>query len=75
MTIPEGLTTEQIVARLRDSDVLAGDMAELPKEGALLPETYKVARGYPRAKLLPKMQEDQRKLLDQSGRAAIPICR
>ncbi|MBG0809568.1 endolytic transglycosylase MltG [Methylosinus sp. H3A] len=65
VTIPEGLTTEQIVSRLRDSEVLAGDMAELPKEGALLPETYKVARGYPRAKLLLKMQEDQRKLLDQ----------
>jgi UPF0755 protein len=65
VTIPEGLTTDQIVSRLRESDVLAGDMAELPKEGALLPETYKVARGYPRAKLLLKMQEDQRKLLDQ----------
>jgi UPF0755 protein len=65
VTIPEGLTTDQIVSRLRESDVLAGDMAELPKEGALLPETYKVARGYPRGKLLLKMQEDQRKLLDQ----------
>jgi UPF0755 protein len=65
VTIPEGLTTEQIVTRLRDNDVLAGDTSEIPKEGALLPETYKVARGYPRAKLLVKMQEDQRKLLDQ----------
>ncbi|TRL33919.1 endolytic transglycosylase MltG [Methylosinus sporium] len=65
VTIPEGLTTEQVVSRLRENDILAGDMSELPKEGALLPETYKVARGYPRAKLLVKMQEDQRKLLDQ----------
>lgn len=64
VTIPEGLTTEQVLARLRDNDVLAGDMPETPKEGALLPETYKVARGYPRAKLLQKMQEDQRKFLD-----------
>lgn len=65
VTIPEGLTSEQIITRLRDNDVLAGDILEFPKEGALLPETYKVARGYPRAKLLAKMQEDQRKLLDQ----------
>lgn len=65
VTIPEGLTTEQVIARLRESDFLAGDMPEPPKEGALLPETYKVTRGYPRAKLLLKMQEDQRKLLDQ----------
>jgi UPF0755 protein len=65
VTIPEGLTSEQIVQRLRDSDVLAGDVLDVPKEGALLPETYKVVRYYPRSKLLAKMQEDQRKLVDQ----------
>src|SRR5450631_3718454 len=45
ITIPEGLTSEQIVERLRESDVLLGDVTEVPKEGSLLPETYKVARG------------------------------
>src|SRR5208337_4296093 len=65
ITIPEGLTSEQILQRLRESDILAGDVHEAPKEGALLPETYKVTRGYPRSKLLAKMQEDQRKLVDQ----------
>jgi UPF0755 protein len=65
ITIPEGLTSEQIAARLRESDLLAGDILETPKEGALLPETYKVARGFPRSKLIAKMQEDQRKLIEQ----------
>lgn len=65
VTIPEGLTSDQIAQRLRDSDILAGDIVDAPKEGALLPETYKVARGYSRAKLIAKMQEDQRKLIDQ----------
>jgi len=65
ITIPEGLTSEQIATRLRDNDVLAGDILEAPKEGALLPETYKVSRGFPRSKLLAKMQEDQRKLVEQ----------
>jgi UPF0755 protein len=65
VTIPEGLTSEQILQRLRDSDLLAGDVLEAPKEGALLPETYKFPRGFPRAKLISKMQEDQRKLVDQ----------
>ncbi len=65
VTIPEGLTSEQIAQRLRESDILAGDILEAPKEGALLPETYKVARGYSRTKLLAKMQEDQRKLIEQ----------
>ncbi|WP_445928478.1 endolytic transglycosylase MltG [Methylocystis sp. IM3] len=65
LTIPEGLTSEQILERLRDSDLLAGDILEAPKEGALLPETYKFPRGFPRSKLIVKMQEDQRKLVDQ----------
>ncbi len=65
LTVPEGLTSEQILERLRESDLLAGDVLETPKEGALLPETYKFPRGFPRSKLLAKMQEDQRKLVDQ----------
>ncbi|MGJ0424540.1 endolytic transglycosylase MltG [Methylocystis sp.] len=64
VTIPEGLTSEQIVQKLKEAELLAGDVVDLPKEGALLPETYKFPRGYPRARLLTKMQEDQRKTLD-----------
>ncbi len=65
ITIPEGLTSEQIVERLRESDVLQGDLADLPKEGSLLPETYKVARGTLRADLVKKMQDDQKRVVDQ----------
>jgi UPF0755 protein len=65
LTIPEGLTSEQIAQRLRESDLLSGDILETPKEGALLPETYKFPRGFPRAKLISKMQDDQRKLIEQ----------
>ncbi len=68
VTIPEGLTSEQIVQRLKEIDFLEGEIREFPREGALLPETYKVPRGYPRSKLLQKMQEDQRKLVDQIWR-------
>src|SRR6476619_3350960 len=38
-TIPEGLTSEQIVARLSDSEIFAGGVREVPREGTLLPET------------------------------------
>jgi len=65
ITIPEGLTSEQIAQRLRDNDVLSGEILETPKEGALLPETYKVVRGFPRSKLVAKMQDDLKKLVDQ----------
>ena len=65
ITVPEGLTSEQILQRLRDNDLLAGDLREAPKEGLLLPETYRVPRGLSRSDLIRKMQDDQRKLVDQ----------
>src|ERR1700748_1515945 len=37
VTIPEGLTSEQIVARLSDNDIFAGSVREVPREGTLLP--------------------------------------
>ena len=54
--------------RLRESDLLAGDIREIPREGALLPETYKFQRGDSRDKLLQKMVHDQKALLDEIWR-------
>ena len=68
ITIPEGLTSRQIVERLREDDVLAGDIHEIPREGALLPETYKFQRGDSRDKLLQKMARDQKQLLEDIWR-------
>jgi UPF0755 protein len=65
ITIPEGLTSDQIVERLRDNDVLLGDITDMPKEGSLLPETYKVARGDIRADIVKKMQDAQKRAVDQ----------
>ncbi len=65
ITIPEGLTSQQIVDRLREADVLIGDVRDMPKEGSLMPETYKVARGSSRSDLLKKMQDDHKKTVDQ----------
>jgi len=63
ISIPEGLTSEQIVERLRDSDVLSGEIREIPREGALLPETYKVTRGMQRSQLLERMSQDQARVI------------
>ena len=65
VTIPEGLTSQQIVDRLKESDVLVGELKEIPPEGSLLPETYKVARGTNLRDLIRKMQEGEKKLLDR----------
>ncbi len=64
ITIPEGLTSEQIIARLKESDILIGDVADPPKEGSLLPETYKFSRETLRADVIRKMQEDRRRTVD-----------
>ncbi|MGV2979135.1 endolytic transglycosylase MltG [Camelimonas sp. ID_303_24] len=62
-TVPEGLTSEQIVARLREVDLLTGDIAETPPEGALLPETYRISRGASRQQILDRMRQDGRRVL------------
>jgi len=63
LTIPEGLTSEQIVARLTDNDIFSGSVREVPREGTLLPETYKFTRGMPREQIIQRMQQAQRHLL------------
>src|SRR5689334_19685859 len=56
ITIPEGLTSEQIVARLSDNDIFSGSVREIPREGTLLPETYKFPRGTTREQVIQRMQ-------------------
>jgi UPF0755 protein len=63
ITIPEGLTSEQIVARLTDNAIFAGGVRELPREGTLLPETYKFPRGTPREQVIQRMQQTQKRVL------------
>lgn len=63
VTIPEGLTSEQIVARLSDNDLFTGSLKELPREGTLLPETYKFPRGTTREQVIQRMQVSQKRVL------------
>jgi UPF0755 protein len=63
VTIPEGLTSEQIVTRLTDNDIFAGSVREIPREGTLLPETYKFPRGTTREQVIQRMQQTQKRVL------------
>jgi UPF0755 protein len=63
VTIPEGLTSEQIVGRLSDNDIFAGAVKEMPREGTLLPETYKFPRGTTREQVIQRMQQTQKRVL------------
>src|SRR5262249_28118720 len=63
VSIPEGLTSEQIVARLTQNDVLAGNVKETPGEGTLSPDTYNFARGITREQMIQRMQQAQQRLV------------
>ncbi len=63
VTIPEGLTSQQIVDRLKADDVLTGDIKVVPPEGSLLPETYKFTRGDNRQDIIERMQRERDRVL------------
>ena len=65
VTFPEGLTSEQIIGRLNENDVLTGEVNEIPPEGALLPDTYKFERGATRQQIVNLMRAKQREVLNQ----------
>jgi len=65
VTIPEGLTSEQIVARLNENEILTGEVREIPREGTLLPDTHKFERGETRQQLVNRMQAGQKQVLAQ----------
>lgn len=65
LTIPEGLTSEQIIARLSENEILGGNIRDVPREGTLLPETYKFTRGMSREQMIQRMQQQQRKLVQE----------
>jgi UPF0755 protein len=65
-TIPEGLTSEQIVSRLLESDAMSGNIREMPREGTLLPEGYRFTRGTPREELIKRMQQAQRRVVQEA---------
>jgi peptidoglycan lytic transglycosylase G len=65
VTIPEGLTSQQIVDRLLADPNLTGDIAAVPAEGSLLPETFIVQRGSPRQAVLDNMTAQSQKLMER----------
>jgi UPF0755 protein len=63
VSVPEGLTSDQIVTRLLQDNVLTGDIKEIPREGTLLPDTYNFARGVTREQMIQRMQQAQQRML------------
>jgi UPF0755 protein len=66
ITVPEGLTSHQIVERLKADQNLSGEITAPPAEGALLPETFIVPRGASRQAVLDTMAAEQKKALEKA---------
>lgn len=71
ITIPEGLTSWQVVQRLNANDLLQGEITQIPAEGSLLPDTYHFMAGDTRADKIAEMQAAMTKTIDElwEGRA------
>jgi UPF0755 protein len=66
VTIPEGLTSWEIVELLKGEEILDGEIDAIPSEGALAPETYSVSRGDSRGDLIARMRARQERLLAEA---------
>jgi UPF0755 protein len=64
-TVAEGLTSDQVVQRLLENKVLTGNIREVPREGTLLPETYRFTRGTTREQMIQRMQQQQRRMITE----------
>lgn len=64
VTLAEGVTSWQVVDELKSADFLTGEIAELPDEGSLAPDSYEVSAGGDRAALIAEMQARQARTLE-----------
>ncbi|MGF6231316.1 UPF0755 protein [Inquilinus ginsengisoli] len=64
ITIPEGLTSAEIVALVQAEPLLTGEAGDIPAEGSLLPETYQFIRGDTRTAVIDRMRKAMRQEID-----------
>ena len=65
ITIPEGLTSYEVVRLLNEDNNLEGQLDKVPAEGTLLPETYSYNLGETKLDKIKRMQSDMQETLDQ----------
>src|SRR5712692_6776949 len=65
LTIPEGLTSAEIVELVRNGSALDGDAGPTPADGELLPETYVYSYGDGRTEVIERMRHGMARLVAQ----------
>jgi UPF0755 protein len=66
LTAPEGLSVAEILAIIDAEPALAGQVAEPPPEGSLMPDTYNFSLGDSRADMVARMRRAMDKFLNDS---------
>ncbi len=65
ITIPEGLTSFEVVRLLNQEENLSGDIKNIPAEGTLLPETYSYSLGDTKQDKINRMQKSMQETIDE----------
>jgi UPF0755 protein len=65
-TIPEGLTTYQVLERVKKVEGLEGELTETAGEGELLPDTYLFTLGETRNAIVQRMKRGMQDALDEA---------
>ncbi|WP_171130083.1 MULTISPECIES: endolytic transglycosylase MltG [unclassified Ruegeria] len=76
VSLAEGVTSWQVVEALKSFGALSGDIAEIPPEGMLAPDSYDVTPGAARADVLRDMMEEQQlriKAVWEARQEGLPI--
>lgn len=69
LVMAEGVTSWQVVEALKAADFLTGEVAEVPAEGSLAPDTYLLERGGDRNAILAQMASRQAAILAEEWEA------
>ena len=66
VALAEGVTSWQVVDALSRLEVLSGEVAEVPAEGSLAPDSYEITPGEARSALLARMSAAQDAILAEA---------
>jgi UPF0755 protein len=72
VTLPEGWSSAQAVDILMRQPLLTGEVADVPEEGSLWPDTYEISRGETRASVIARMTTAQSENLARLWAARSP---
>ena len=65
VTLAEGVTSWQVIDELKRADFLDGNVAAVPAEGSLAPDSYEVEKGGDRTALVAEMERRQVAVMDE----------